>query len=154
IILAGCGKDRHEVVAPTPDFWERLGGPPTYGFVAIGSNTSGGTLFLSTGANRVFRSTDGGATWTQASVGLDAALDPGNFEGLMFAAKGNPIYAVSNGAGVFRSTDDGHTWSAANTGIGNLDCRAFVARNALLVGTSSGVFRSLDDGERWSAVTS
>ena len=67
-------------------------------------------------ANGIWRSTNGGSTWTQMASG---ALDP-TYNILDFTiCKADPdvIYAATNVQGVFRSTDGGNSWAAANSGI-------------------------------------
>jgi photosystem II stability/assembly factor-like uncharacterized protein len=59
----------------------------------------------------VYKSTDGGATWSASGTGLTyvyaLAVDP---------IDSNTLYAGTNG-GVFKSTNGGTTWSAVNTGL-------------------------------------
>ena len=57
----------------------------------------------------VYRSTDGGVTWTAATT------QPTNTGILSLAASGSTFLAGTRGAGVFRSTDGGVTWVAATT---------------------------------------
>src|SRR5438094_875201 len=69
------------------------------------------TVYAGTCGGGVFKSTDGGATWsasglTDASV-LALALDP---------QTPTTLYAGTYGGGVFKSTDGGTTWSAMNAG--------------------------------------
>src|SRR5256885_4500564 len=61
----------------------------------------------------VFKSTDGGGSWSAANVGLSAtsvlalAIDP---------QASITLYAGTSGGGVFKSSDGGGSWSAANGG--------------------------------------
>ncbi|KPJ52879.1 hypothetical protein AMJ39_06685 [candidate division TA06 bacterium DG_24] len=67
-------------------------------------------------ASGIFKSTDGGETWTQMNDGnltpdmnvLDIAIDPSDQ---------NIVYAASNVHGVFKTTDGGESWTAKNDGI-------------------------------------
>jgi len=100
-------------------------------------------------AGAVYKSTDGGGSWTPANRGLPAsltlvlAIDPSN------SAR---LYAAT-GVGVFRSTDGGANWSAG----GNLPTSAssFVISggtgpNSIYAGTwGAGVFKSTDGGLTW-----
>src|SRR5262245_15018910 len=68
----------------------------------------------------LFRSGDGGATWTPApnlpaTVFDDFAFDPSNH---------STQYAVSTDAGVFKSTDGGASWSPINSGLAGTQPRA------------------------------
>jgi len=65
---------------------------------------------------RVFKSTNGGATWSGSSTGLTntsvniLAIDP---------QTPTTLYVGTNGGGVFKSTDGGAHWSDMNTGLFN-----------------------------------
>jgi pimeloyl-ACP methyl ester carboxylesterase len=93
-------------------------GPPGGGVYALAidpitSNITPRTLYAGTPLEGVFKSTDAGATWSAANVGLpDAgvyalATDPGTPQ---------TLYAGTL-RGVFKSTDGGSTWNALNTGL-------------------------------------
>ncbi len=64
----------------------------------------------------VFKSTDGGASWTRSVSGLTnlsvqaLAIDP---------ITTTNLYAGTLGGGVFKSTDGGATWNAMNSGLSN-----------------------------------
>ncbi|MEI9986416.1 MAG: hypothetical protein WDN69_26530 [Aliidongia sp.] len=64
----------------------------------------------------LFKSTDGGASWTESDSGLpqhgftlftDLAIDPQTT---------STLYAGTQDAGVFKSTDGGATWNAVDNG--------------------------------------
>src|SRR5438477_10530431 len=73
------------------------------------------TLYAGTGGG-VFKTTDGGASWTAINTGLTSAfltvyalaVDP---------SKPGTLYAGTNGLGIFKTTDGGASWTAANTGL-------------------------------------
>jgi photosystem II stability/assembly factor-like uncharacterized protein len=58
----------------------------------------------------VFRSTDGGLTWTAPTT------QPTNRPVLALAASGGTFWAGSDGDGVFRSTDGGLNWTPVGEG--------------------------------------
>ena len=71
------------------------------------------TVYVTTGAGEVFRSTDAGSSWTAAGEGLprgDLALsdDP---------TSSTTVYAGTDISGVFKTTDGGDHWSAVGTGL-------------------------------------
>jgi photosystem II stability/assembly factor-like uncharacterized protein len=85
---------------------------------------------------RVFRTTDGGTTWTNISAGLPnipfnaVAVDPAN---------PNTVWTAAD-VGVYRSTDAGTTWNNFSNGLPNALCHdlVFHAPTRLLrVGTQS-----------------
>jgi hypothetical protein len=67
-------------------------------------------------ASGIFKSNDGGATWTQMNDAsltpdmnvLDIAIDPSDSD---------IVYAAANVYGVFKTTDGGQSWAAKNSGI-------------------------------------
>ena len=98
----------------------------------------------------VYKSTNGGNSWTQVSNGLSntevkcLAIDPKNTQ---------LIYAGTLG-GVFKSTDGGLTWQVRNNGLSATDSK-FLAMNPnnneiIYAGTEyNGVFKSTDGGLTW-----
>ncbi|MGA7616035.1 MAG: hypothetical protein WBX15_12735 [Thermoanaerobaculia bacterium] len=114
-------------------------------------------------AGYLFRSMDGGHTWSRASnfTMVDAAIDPGHHASL---------FAVTP-QDVWRTTDRGNTWrrvgytgSSRQTSIiidphdsaiyVGADCEAvFKSRGAASFASDAGVFRSYDDGVHWIHLT-
>jgi len=110
-----------------------------------------GVLYVvsSTGpaSSRVFKSTDGGASWSATDVDLPVY-------GLVIdASSPERLYATAT-TGHFKSTDGGSSWSATGLSLHVLDL-AIDPRNpdVLYAATSgSGVLRSLDRGSTWQAI--
>ena len=113
------------------------------------------TLYAGTYGRGVFKSANGGASWSAANTGLTntnvraLAINP---------ATPSTLYAgtwddVSVG-GVFKSTDGGAAWSAVNSGLTTTDVRALVIDPAtpstLYAGTES-VYKSTNGGALWTA---
>ncbi len=122
--------------------------------------------------NGVYRSTDGGSTWTH--VGLEGTraigrilVDPTDPDVALVAALGN-LWAPSPDRGVFRTTDGGRTWQKALqvdtlTGVVDLardggdPATVYAAAYQRLRtpwgfnggGPGSGIFRSVDGGRTW-----
>jgi len=120
---------------------------PTDPNLVVASATTG---FYKTGINptsSIFRSTDGGANWTEVyndpSRVQQIVVDPTDF---------NIMYAAVYGSGVLKSTDAGVTWVFANTGIGDLTGRFELAISPI---NSSYVFASSQGGaghsELWAS---
>ncbi|MHB8736078.1 MAG: WD40/YVTN/BNR-like repeat-containing protein, partial [Terriglobales bacterium] len=122
--------------------------------------------------NGVYRSTDGGKTWTH--LGLDdtqtisqIAVDPRNPDVALVAAVGH-IFGPNAERGVFRTTDGGKTWQKVlykddNTGASSV---ALDPQNPRIVyaglwsvrrspwnltdgGSTGGLYRSTDGGSTW-----
>jgi photosystem II stability/assembly factor-like uncharacterized protein len=120
----------------------------------------------------VFKSTDGGASWTRVlfrdakTAAIDISLDPRNPR-VMFAALWEAFrleYTMSSGgpgSGLFKSTDGGGTWTeiTRNPGmpagvIGKIGIAVSGADSnrvyAIIENRDGGLFRSDDGGATWS----
>jgi photosystem II stability/assembly factor-like uncharacterized protein len=112
---------------------------------------SGG--FFSVGAiGGVFKTLDGGGSWTKTSVGLPVAatvhalaVDP---------ATPATLYAGTDGGGVYKSVDGGAHWTPANAGLTvpllNAVAVDPAAPATLYAATADGVFKSGDAGLTWT----
>jgi photosystem II stability/assembly factor-like uncharacterized protein len=107
----------------------------------------------------VYKSEDGGSTWSAASTGLldgfavyAIAIDP--VTSSLYA--GLSGYDGRSGGGVFKSTDGGETWNVVNTGLpSDIGVHAIAidptTTSTLYVGTDvRGVFKSTNGGATWS----
>jgi photosystem II stability/assembly factor-like uncharacterized protein len=104
-------------------------------------------------AGGVFKSVDGGSTWTRHRLGSDIVYV---WAIAINAASPNVVYAGTNGEGLFRSTDYGETWTALGSGGTSPvvqgvtidptdDRRLFVAK-------PTGVYLSENSGATWTQV--
>ncbi len=104
-------------------------------------------------AGQIFRSTDGGLSWTVLLVGLPGrnvtsiAISPVNRE-LAYAT-----FAGTSGPSVFYTTN-GSTWSERASGLPPFSAQVIrfdpTDFSTLYVGTDVGVYRSTDSGATWS----
>jgi hypothetical protein len=128
---------------------------------------------MPTGPNGVFKSTDGGATWTHASNGLPRygaagsqnhsvlalAIDP-IAPNTLYAAV-NPLDGSALTGGIYKTTNGGASWSNASTGIVGQDIRALIidpannfrvyAASGGSLGNPGGVFVSNDGAATWNS---
>ncbi|HKJ03675.1 MAG TPA: hypothetical protein VJ997_14505, partial [Longimicrobiales bacterium] len=126
--------------------------------------------------NGVYRSTDGGASWTHLGLENTRAIgrilvDPANPDVAVVGALGN-LWAPSEDRGVFRTEDGGRTWRKVLyvddvTGIVDLardggDANTLYAAAYQRLrqpwgynggGPASGIFRSTDGGRTWQRLT-
>ncbi|MCS7047126.1 MAG: hypothetical protein NZO58_12280, partial [Gemmataceae bacterium] len=121
--------------------WEHMGLKETHhiGRIVIHPTNSNIVYVAALGkiwaANRqrgVFKTTDGGATWTQAlyvdddTGAIDLAMDPSEPDTLYAAlyqvrrdafSGGNPAVQTGPRAGLYKTTDGGRTWHKLTTGL-------------------------------------
>jgi hypothetical protein len=109
------------------------------------SPTHPAVLLAATQGRGVLRSTDSGATWTSAIVGVDGAWVV-RFDPLQPAT----AYAGTQTAGLYKSLDEGKTWTAQSQGLNNMDVRSIAFGTGLVVaGTAQGVYYSSDGAGSW-----
>lgn len=90
----------------------------------------------------IYKSTDGGITWTQKSSITSSSV---------FFSDINNGWAVGAGGSILKSTDGGETWLAKTSGTANdLKCLRFYDSNiGMCVGNAGTVLLSTDGGENW-----
>ena len=130
--------------------------------IAIDPNNSN-TLYIGAAEGGVWKSTDGGQTWTpltdaQPSLADGAiALDPSNSD-IVYVGTGEENFAIDSyyGAGILKSTDAGATWKNL---VGPF-LHAFIGSIAvspansqvLLLSSDTGIWRSSDAAASWTQV--
>ncbi len=127
-------------------------------------------------ANGVFKSIDGGVTWTHSSNGLPRSGGPATSHLSVLSLAISPInpnvvFASVNDlvnfmpvASIYKSIDGGANWSNASSGIGGADVRALLVDpadptgNTVYAGLGGGnaanpgaVYRSIDGGANWNS---
>ena len=108
------------------------------------------TLFVSANEG-MYRSLDGGDTWTTSNAGLPSDTVPGVRS---FVSIGDDVF-ISTRRGIFRSSDGGATWTAANAGLDERHTPSLATMGeTLFAGHGSGVQRSIDRGVTWERVNS
>ena len=125
------------------------------------------TLYVGTIEGGVFKSSNGGASWSASNTGLPStdvhamAIDPWNPATLYAGIDSGGLFnGVLNGGGVFESSNGGASWSASDTGLITTSDTAVFALAidpsnpaTLYAGKNdgSGVFKSSNAGANWSA---
>jgi hypothetical protein len=121
------------------------------------------TMYAGGVAGGVWRTTDGGASWTPltdliANIAVNSlAMDPAN-SNVLYAGTGEGYFNgdAVQGAGIFKTTDGGNTWaSLANTVGFHFVNSIVISQNSssrVYAGTESGVMRSTDAGVTWTNV--
>ena len=118
------------------------------------------TVLAGTSAGQVYRSNDGGATWSDAGAALPLpgwvvgtlAFDP-NRPGRVWAA----LWGIFGGGFVVHSDDLGRTWQHPHPVREEEQVYTLApvpgAPGRLFAATRKGVYRSVDDGASWLLVT-
>src|SRR5438105_1230466 len=156
--LAGDGQQTAEGGINSWTSTNGPGGGPI-GALAIDPVTPA-TLYAGTDSNGVFKSTNGGASWSAVNTGLtvktvsNLAIDP---------QTPATLYAATRAAGgfgssgvVFKSTNGGGSLSAVNTFNAGVSVLAIDPQTPTTlyagIGNGWGVFKSTNGGGSWSAV--
>lgn len=106
----------------------------------IGAATAGG-------GEGIYRSTDGGATWTQTG------LEENGIRSLIVTGTGSILAGCNESEGIYRSTDNGATWHA--TSLTDMKVHEMVADSSGLITTGlvDGEYaQSNDDGITWEKI--
>ena len=99
--------------------------------------------------SRIFKSVDGGDTWTQVS----------SFGAKVLAIDPSDSYTLYAGTadGILKSTDGGANWRASNLGLLNAKVGVLALNpkrpSTIFAGTSSGIFMSTNGGGSWANVS-
>ncbi|MFW2338947.1 MAG: WD40/YVTN/BNR-like repeat-containing protein [Acidimicrobiia bacterium] len=109
------------------------------------------------GGEGVVKSTDGGATWTNATTGLDNLyvgslfMHPTNPD-ILLAGAGNNQYFL--GAGVYLTTNGGDSWTRTLSDD-NITSVEFATSdpNVAYAGSAANIYRSGDGGQTWDRVS-
>jgi hypothetical protein len=118
------------------------------------------TLYAAFSGGGVWKSTNGGTTWTPITETLGSLsvgsleMDPNN-SNVLYLGLGDPFDGT--GIGLVKSTDGGATWMNP-VYLGNAtsirDIQVVPGNsNIVLAATDAGLFRSLDAGATWSQVS-
>ncbi|MCW3122772.1 MAG: BNR/Asp-box repeat protein [Flavipsychrobacter sp.] len=108
----------------------------------------GDLIFAGTRNNGVYKSSDGGKTWTPANNGLPAYVPD-------LAANGNTLFAIafSKYQTLFASSDNGASWKELNVCPGEVRIySATVFKNKVFAATQKGLYQSTNNGASWNLV--
>ena len=132
-----------------------------------------GDRWKGTAERGIYRSTDGGATWTLVLKGenatsgaSDLSMDPGNPR-ILYAAFWDhqrlpwQVRSGGPGSGIWKSTDGGDTWTRLSGGLPKAMGKIGVAVSpanpdrvyAIVEADTSGMYRSDDAGKTWTLLS-
>ncbi len=109
-----------------------------------------GYLPSNTTLTGIYRSSDGGDTWTALNEVPDSQIPPLAID----LQNSSTIYAGSIGSGMFKSSDGGTTWIHSSRGLSAVGVYGLTVDHSnsatIYAGTYQGVFKSTDSGSTWS----
>jgi photosystem II stability/assembly factor-like uncharacterized protein len=115
------------------------------------------TLYVSSANGVIFKSTNGGATWTAASSVLAPpfTLQPGPGANVLAIdpQRTGTLYAATQN-GVSKSTDGGASWRAANSGLRAIPVSSVVINPQISSFIYAGNLLTTDAGKSWFALSS
>ncbi len=149
----------------------------TRGLIIDPDDPSQNTWFAGSVGGGIWKTTDGGNTWTDKTPGLPnlattvLEMAPSDHN-IIYAGTGEGFYNVDavNGDGIFKSTDRGESWVQLASTVNNLNFQnvnriIITPGNANIVyacanvgfystnlGSSSGIFKSTDGGNTWNNI--
>ncbi|MGZ3901202.1 MAG: hypothetical protein ACXVDC_12825, partial [Bacteroidia bacterium] len=117
--------------------------------------TGGGDDLLSAfpvGSNGVYKSTDGGATWTITGLTFSVSLNRVIHKLVLDPSNPQTIFAATN-AGIYRSTNSGTSWSIVS-GINCWDLKFNPASAGIVYAAGTSFYRSTNGGTSFTQVSS
>lgn len=103
----------------------------------------------------VWKTTNGGTTWTTTGLNWDATTTNKNgYKLLMHPTSSSTLFAVESGD-VYKTTNSGSTWTPITTGVsGSFRDMEFKpgSPNTMYLSTTNTVYRTTNGGSSWSSV--
>ena len=128
--------------------WTEGSGDQKY-WTLMSASDDGMTVVTATYGEKIYVSTDGGATWASKASSK-------SWWGTAISADGTIMYVAEYGASIWKSTDTGETWSElTNSNPGSYGDLACSADGTIVYGLDRGgtIYKSTDGGASWSDVT-
>ena len=148
-LFAAAQSDEAEISTSKAQ-WGQANGPYG-GYIEELFATSKGILFAGTDGAGIFRSTDGGESWTPVNTGLHYVS--GIFRDVTALAQKRDTLYVSMVSGVFASTDDGNTWQEVPEPQWPVSTTSIlVIGDRIYIGTERGGIWYTDDSVSWIPV--
>jgi len=136
---------------PPVNVWEPIGPTLATVFTMTHDPADDSIVYAGTNFGGVYRSTDGGTTWTA----LSGPFSSDAIFGISIAPTSNPrsILVATQSGGLYRSANNGSTWAQVNTGIPTAAVRnvaySLVTSARALAATSAGIYLSINGGVSW-----
>lgn len=152
-----------------PTDWEVGSQPITPGNgrlnVIVQDPVDANKIYVGASSGGLWRSTNGGTTWTPLTDGIPAmgvsgiAIDPTNTN-VIYIGTGDGDGSDTYSVGVLKSTDGGATWNTTGLSFNVPDLRSVrkllmhpTHPDTLFAATNIGVFKTTDAGANWTGVS-
>lgn len=128
--------------------------PNTGGIYYVQSVGTDGTYLFAGTESGIYRSDNGGTSWTVANGTL--AASPTVYANKFFAFGGNILAvftgSIAEGGGIWRSGNAGDTWLIGHSGMGSNVAVNHITQvgNTLWASTSVGLYTSTDNAQNWT----
>jgi hypothetical protein len=131
-----------------PGYSDACGGHCDNDLVMVADPSTPNLLYF--GALDIYRSTDGGQTWTDLG-GYSGQTHPGQHVLTLSPAASSTIF-LGNDGGIWKSSDRGTTWGNLNAGLGTLlvNTIAFGPNGSYLAGTKDNGCLRYTGGNSWN----
>jgi photosystem II stability/assembly factor-like uncharacterized protein len=137
------------VSQPANAQWVQCKGP--YGGNVLALAIRGTVQYAGTQSGDVFRSTDGGGSWSKIMSELQNSNTMYHINAIAISHDGTVFVGTTNDA-AYRSTDNGQNWTHLNTPVATIQCIAINSRGMIFAGSVNGVLRSTDNGDDWDNI--
>ena len=132
--------------APPAEYYVGLWGDPFHGERLFAATIHPGFAYFTT---RIYRSSDGGETWSMRSSLLDAHASGGSVA--FDPSRPDSLYVSYNAGAFFRSDDGGETFLGLSVPFAGVFLEVALD-GAVFAVAQSAIFVSRDRGEHWSQV--
>lgn len=152
ILYAGAAKGLCKTVIGGKDNWPTVGLDTYSPRAIVVSQQNPNLVYAGTHKVGVYRSSDGGESWTETNVGFSY---PQVRSMLIHPKNDHVVYAGTDGGGVFKTVDGGDTWKEINYGLIDKVIRSMAMDprdpDVIYAGTWHGVYKTTNGGKNWSA---
>lgn len=119
-------------------------------------DTANSNNIIATQGGRVYRSANGGVTWSNSSNGLDILHQDSDLIMKLIQNPSNPEhFTIATSKGIFRSSDNGETWEQIHTSFSNniaYSGQTIIATTCEIDGRQVEIVCSKDNGATWESI--
>lgn len=109
--------------------------------------------YAATGDNKIYKTTDAGATWTSQTQPISGTTN--DFYKIRFSDI-DTGYTVGQSGNILKTVDGGANWTALTSPFGTstiYDMHVFDSQTVIAVGLSSKAYKTTDGGANWDPLT-